>query len=212
MAAQTPEPAAPKKGGKRLMIVVLSLVVAVGGGGAAWFFLRPGDAEAKTEAPPKPPVFLALESFTVNLQPRDGQPHYLQAGLTLKLEDDKAGEQVKAQLPEVRNRILLLLSAKRSEELISVAGKEQLATEIGEAVGTLIAPPKARASHKKVDAEAGPDEAEGKAGKAEQAEKAEKTEKAEGEDAEDKPKAKKANADAKRVAPIEVLFTSFIIQ
>jgi flagellar basal body-associated protein FliL len=43
----------------------------------------------------------------------------------------------------VRNRVLLILSAKRPAELMPVAGKEKLASEIGEAVQGIVERPKA---------------------------------------------------------------------
>jgi len=77
----------------------------------------------------KPPVFVTLESFTVNLQPENGD-QYLQVGLVLKVAESATVDAVKLQMPEIRNRILLLLTSKKASEISTVAGKQRLSTEI----------------------------------------------------------------------------------
>src|SRR5688572_653854 len=213
-AAATDGAEAPKKKGKLILIISLVTVLLGGGGGAAWFFLK-GDAEDKVvEEKAKPAVFLPLESFTVNLQPSEGQPQYIQAGLTLKLEDNESSELVKARMPEVRNTILMVLSAKKGNDLLPVAGKQKLAEEIAQAVTTIVTPepPKKAAPKKKKDEAENEDEKSEKTAKADKADKADKAEKADEEDDEDKPKKAKKKAPVVKVAKVEVLFTAFIIQ
>src|SRR5687768_3511236 len=120
MAAKKPEAEAeaPKKKGK-LLIIVSALVVVLGaGGGAAWFFLRPTDANATAVEKPKPALFLPLETFTVNLLPQDSSPEFVQAGLTLKLEDQATLDLIKERMPLVRDRILMVFSGKRANDLL----------------------------------------------------------------------------------------------
>jgi flagellar FliL protein len=214
---------APKKG-KKLVLIAGVLVLALGGGGAgAWYFMRPADKhdEEKTAEPEKPAQFLPLESFTVNLAGSDGAPQYLQAGLTLKLRHDAKIEAIKERMPEIRNRILLILSGKKASELLPVAGKQQLATElsetvreiVGDAAGSKSAPKKAKKA-KKVEAE---DEAKDEEA-SEKGDKAEKSDDAEDKDTKDAKAEAKAKARAKKARTevakndIEVLFTSFIVQ
>jgi flagellar FliL protein len=99
-----------------------------GGGGAAWYFMSPGDApkEAKA-APPKAPVFLALDTFTVNLQ---GGDHYLQADITLQVANQAQVDTLKLHMPRVRSRLLTLLSSKHPDELNTPELKLRLALEI----------------------------------------------------------------------------------
>ncbi len=122
--------AKPKR--KRRWLVMLLLLTVLGGGGAgAWFFLQEKD-QAQAEAPKepeKPPVFHSLESFTVNLQPEVGD-QYLQVGLVVKAKDAATVDAIKLQMPDIRNRVLLLLSGKRASEINTVAGKEKLSAEI----------------------------------------------------------------------------------
>ena len=214
MAKDAPaaEAEAPKKKGKKLILIAGVLVLTLGGGGAgAWYFMRPADSHAdKAAEPEKPSQFLALESFVVNLVGNDGAPQYLQAGLTLKLKHDVKADAIKDRMPEIRNRILLILSGKKAADLLPVAGKQQLASElsatvreiVGDAAGGKPAPKKAKAKPKSEE------ESEETAAAEKDADESETKAKA-------KAKAeKKAKAEATEVAKndIEVLFTSFIIQ
>lgn len=132
-AAKAPEAVgeAPKKSKLPLIIIVLVVLLA-GGGGAAWYFLTRGhgdEDEQETKAAAKPAVFLPLDQFTVNLQPEDGQ-QFLQVAMTLKVVDQAVSDTIKAAMPEVRSRVLLLLSSKKPSQLSSLEGKNKLAEEV----------------------------------------------------------------------------------
>jgi flagellar FliL protein len=120
----------PKKKGKLKLLIVIALLLAIGGGGAAWFFLQqePHAATAKVEAP-KPPVFVTLEPFTVNLAGESSE-RYLQVGMDFKVADSKVVDAVKLHMPEIRNGLLLVLSSKRAEDISTVEGKQKLSAEI----------------------------------------------------------------------------------
>jgi flagellar FliL protein len=188
-AAPAPAPA-PKK--SWLLIIVLLLVVLGAGGGAAWWFLlrhKSGDEPAPQHV--TAPVFLPLDQFTVNLQPEEGQQQFLQVAVTLKLASDAASEGIKLQMPEVRNRILLLLSSKKPAEVVSVEGKQKLAAEIIEQIDVSIAEqrpakPKRAQAHKAVE--------KGKAG------------------AKAEPKPAPAPEPEPESEVLAVLFTHFIVQ
>ena len=124
---QTP----PKKSRKKLFVVTaVVLVLAAAGGGGFWYFNQAAatPAQAKHE-PPKPPVFVSLETFTVNLQP-DPAEQFLQVDLTLQLPDEEQAKVVQLHMPEVRNRLLMLLTSKKGSEITSIEGKKQLSREI----------------------------------------------------------------------------------
>ncbi len=78
----------------------------------------------------KPPAFVPLDAFTVNLADKDAE-RFVQVGVTLEIHDPKFGEELKAYMPAIRNSILMLLAHKTSGELLQRAGKEELAREIG---------------------------------------------------------------------------------
>jgi flagellar basal body-associated protein FliL len=87
------------------------------------------EEEEETKASTKPPVFLPLDQFTVNLQPEESQ-QFLQVAMTLKVVDQAIADKIKAVMPEVRSRVLLLLSSKKPSQISSLAGKGKLAEEI----------------------------------------------------------------------------------
>ncbi len=142
------EAAPPPKKIRSLVKIVLALTLLLGGaGGGAWYFLqdqqpvaaKAGSAKVAKAAnakpdPSKPPLFVALEPFTVNLQHEDASSQYLQVGLALKVSDAGAVDAVKLHMPEIRNRILLLLSSKKASELATAEGKKTLSTELAREV------------------------------------------------------------------------------
>jgi len=151
--AATAEGEAPKKGSKKLIIIIaaVALLLVVGGGGA--FFMmkkKAADAEAAAAAddedggkPAKeakkpehgkgehgsPPAFVPLDPFVVNLADRDSE-RFAQVGITLQVDDPHMAEEMKAYMPAIRNAVLLILSHKSSDELLSAEGKQKLAQEI----------------------------------------------------------------------------------
>jgi flagellar FliL protein len=135
-AAEKSAEATPKKGKKTLIIALAAvLLLGGGGGGAAWWFLGRGEpdeealaaaAEAKRKAAR---VFVTLEPFVVNLADRESE-RYAQIGVVLEVEGKDANQKITEKMPAVRNEILLLISSKQAQELITRDGKVQLASEI----------------------------------------------------------------------------------
>ena len=118
-----------------MMIIVALLVVGLGAG-AAWYFMNSSPAGASAApkvAQGEPPEYVPIEAFTVNLQPENGE-QYLQVQFTLQVAGLQQVELIKANMPKVRSRVLLLLSGKTASEISTVEGKRQLATEIGAAL------------------------------------------------------------------------------
>ena len=131
-----------KKSRKKLILVLIAvLLLAGGGGGAAWYFIgdvpaapaEPGAAdEAKPEVkaePAQPPVYVALDPFTVNLAQETGE-QFLQAAVTIQVADQGQVDLIKLYMPLVRSRLLLLLSSKKASEISTLEGKKNLSTEI----------------------------------------------------------------------------------
>ncbi|QRX83164.1 flagellar basal body-associated protein FliL [Glaciimonas sp. PAMC28666] len=120
----------PKKSKLGLILVVLAVLAVLGGGAAAYYYLMPNQHHTEVVvATAEAPIFIALEPFTVNLQSED-HDRYLHIGITLKLADILSQEQTTVYLPEARSRILLLLSNRKAETLITADEKIQLAAEI----------------------------------------------------------------------------------
>ncbi|NMG33184.1 flagellar basal body protein FliL [Azoarcus sp. TTM-91] len=141
--------AAPKKSGKLLLIIVivLLLVLILAAGGVALLLLLKnkggGGGDSHAEAPPaaaapagpakidlaKPPSFVTLDPFTVNLRSDEGD-RYLQTVVVLRVSDEKLAESLKGFMPEIRHRINLLLSNRLPSEVATVQGREELANDI----------------------------------------------------------------------------------
>ncbi|MDP1925595.1 MAG: flagellar basal body-associated protein FliL [Thiobacillus sp.] len=122
--------AVPAKKSKKKLFILVGFVVLLlaGGGAAAWFFTQgsPESKEAHNE-PAKPPIFLPLETFTVNLQ--DGE-QYLQTDITLQVAEQTDVDTIKLQMPRVRSRLLTLLSSQNAESLASPESKKKLVKDI----------------------------------------------------------------------------------
>ncbi len=127
--------AGKSSGKKKLVVMILAgaLLLGAGGGAAAYFvFGRKADdtsQAASTQAQRKAPVFVDLETFTVNLREPDDD-RFIQVRLVMELKDARSGDLLKTLMPAVRNEILLLLGSKSAQELAGREGKEQLAQDI----------------------------------------------------------------------------------
>lgn len=117
---------------KKLIIIIAAVVLLAGGGGAGWFLMQPKDGhkkEVKHEEPAHAPVFIALDTFTVNLQP-DPEEKFLQLEISLQVASPEQAELLKTQMPAVRNRLLMLLTSKMASEISTSEGKQLLSDEI----------------------------------------------------------------------------------
>jgi flagellar FliL protein len=142
------ETAVPAKSGKKklILIIVLASVLLLAAAGGAAVFLMKQKAHAEEEAeddgtassqthtaavrdPKVVPVFVPLETFTVNLADREAD-RYAQIGISLELDDSKTSDRIKLFMPAIRNNILMVLAHKRSSDLLERSGKEQLAAEV----------------------------------------------------------------------------------
>ena len=59
-----------------------------------------------------------------------GGGRFAQVGITLKLEDAKAADNVKLYMPSIRNAILMEISQRTADELLGIQGKEKLTRAI----------------------------------------------------------------------------------
>lgn len=151
-AATADTPAAPKKKGKKLLFVIVGvLALAIAGAAAALFILKKntsedehGDEEevaaVKQVDPKHAPTFLPLDNMVVNLADPGGN-RYIQIGLTLQLQDAATGDAVKAFMPSIRSQILVLLSKRTGEEVLSAEGKDKLGKDIIAAVSEVMGYP-----------------------------------------------------------------------
>lgn len=141
MSATPAADAAVKPRNKKPLIIGLLVVVLLAAAGAAWFVKsrqaheddEDGDAPRAAAAarvdPKAVPTFLPIENMVVNLADQGGE-RFAQIGITLELADDKTAERVKAFLPAIRSGILIAISQRTSEELLTREGKDKLAADV----------------------------------------------------------------------------------
>lgn len=161
---------APKKS-KKLLIIVLVLVVVLllagigvvtllllkkSGGGDEAAAPAPAPAEV-IAAPPgavdltKPPTFVPLDPFVVNLAAGEGD-RLLQVVIALRVIDAKTGEGLKGFMPEIRHRINLILRGKLPSELGTPEGQEALAVRIAEDINEILGFPPNRGGARPIGA------------------------------------------------------------
>lgn len=138
-------PDSSRSGSSRLgkLILLLLLVVAVIGASVAatYFFLQKtgvlnaSAAEVTALERPQPqvplpsPIFAALEPFTVTLRD-ERTTRILYVAVTLRLVDDASRNMVAEYMPEVRDRVLRLLSIQNPNYIQTPEGRERLVQDL----------------------------------------------------------------------------------
>lgn len=82
------------------------------------------------------PVFVPVETFTINLQPP--QSSYLHTSFELKVASQEMAEKVRAYMPELRNGTIFLLSTRQGTELVSNEGKQKLGSDLAAMMNGLL--------------------------------------------------------------------------
>ncbi len=145
----------PPPGGRKfkklifLLLVVFILIGGAGGGFYYWHSTRTVAAAASEEKPEKPKPeaegalkdslpddsevkrVIELQPFIVNLADTD-KDRYLRLSISLGVgEEEKGGEKADPVFnTRVRNAVLAVLSSKKSEDILSVEGKNKLRLEL----------------------------------------------------------------------------------
>ncbi|MGA7800579.1 MAG: flagellar basal body-associated FliL family protein [Gammaproteobacteria bacterium] len=119
------------------VLATLYFAGALSGGGAD----RPATESAKANAKKQPEAhaskkpagsvkYIALDPpFLVNFN-GSGDIRYLQVGIELSAYRQEVLDAVKAQMPAIRNGLVLLLSSEKPSDLSSRAGKDKLRGEV----------------------------------------------------------------------------------
>jgi flagellar FliL protein len=124
-------------GSKKLLWVMIILVLLSSAGAAAAIYLvldqrnssDSGEAQQQT-VELTPPVFTRIEPLTVNLADDRYGSRLLYTGITLRVGNEQSKTIIEEHMPQVRSRLLILLSGKQANELTSTEGKEELAQAI----------------------------------------------------------------------------------
>ncbi len=143
----------PKKKGKLVLVIVILVLLGAGGGGAWWFLkgtkqANPKEAAAhKTPDESKPPIYAQLDKeLTTGLTRTDGEDHYLQLEIKMKVADVHVSEKITQRAPEIRSALLLLMTSKSADDLKAVEDKQKLADEMAVQINKII-----RSANPKVD-------------------------------------------------------------
>ena len=139
-----------KEGGSKtlLIIIIAGFVLFLAVAGAGFYILlqkMPGSgAAAVTAAKPvaetaQPSTELGplfpMKPFVINLA--GDQKRFLRVKMDLELKDQATMEQVRSQLPRVKDKILTILSSKKFQDINTVEGKNKLRAEISTAIDAL---------------------------------------------------------------------------
>lgn len=124
----------------KLILWLLLIVLIIGASVAAtYFFLQktgmPGAAAQAETAPERQivslpaPIFAALEPFTVTLRD-ERTTRVLYVAITLRLVDDASRNMINEYMPEVRDRVLRLLSVQNPGYVQTPEGRNQLVQDL----------------------------------------------------------------------------------
>lgn len=145
-----------------LLVLLLVVVASVAG---TWYFMSryqqqqlqaavqlgvgqqqtPGATPTTFVSPPAQPavvpapIFIPLEAFTVTLHDADAE-RIMHVGLTLRVSDDQSRQRIERYMPEVRNRILMILSSQTPQSVQTLDGKQAMAKTLQAAVNKPFSP------------------------------------------------------------------------
>jgi flagellar protein FliL len=119
---------------KKIIIIVAAVLVLGGGGAGGYyhFFMGKGHKSAKAAPPPPPPpvklAYVDVKEMTLRLADSDSE-HYIKLSPALGVPVAKSDEMTD-KLPVVRDRIVTVVTAHTSQDLVTPAGKNKLKTEL----------------------------------------------------------------------------------
>ncbi|QEK93518.1 flagellar basal body-associated protein FliL [Achromobacter insolitus] len=102
---------------------------------SATSFVAPPAAPVPVPAP----IFVPIEPFTVTLQNPDTE-RIMHVGLTLRVSDEQTRTRLEKYMPEVRSRILMVLSSQSPTGVQTQQGKTEMAAAIKQAVNRPFSP------------------------------------------------------------------------
>ncbi|MCS7241147.1 MAG: flagellar basal body-associated FliL family protein [Candidatus Caldatribacterium sp.] len=136
------EEAQEVKKGFSIKSVLLILVLAMVGFMGYTFLRQSGFLAPKEDVPKKArakePIIYTFEgNFLVNLADKDNL-RYLKAVISVALSSQRAEDELRKKSVEVRDAIIMILSAQTSEDLATPEGKERLKTLIAERINSML--------------------------------------------------------------------------
>lgn len=136
---ETPPQEKKKKSPLMLIIIIVIALAVIGGGGAVTYIMMKGDGDKEKqteEQQPKEEVqpdtlgpIVTLDSFIVNLAGAGGR-NYLKVEIALELSNEQLPVEIENKKPQVNDAILMILSTKTFENVITSEGKLLLKNEL----------------------------------------------------------------------------------
>ena len=127
----------------KIIIIAVVVLLLLGGGAGAFFLLQGAEDEAVAaeggeavveEEPQGDPIYLSLNpAFLVNFD-HNGTIRYLQVEMQVMARDQEIIDKVQVNMPAVRNKVILLLSDQKYDDVSTVEGKDKLRQEVLTAV------------------------------------------------------------------------------
>lgn len=144
MAEETVPAQQPKKGNlfKIVLIVLLLIIVIAASVGATLLFMRktaavhPADAKPKPEksVPKKKALYLSLDPpLVVNFQ-GNNRVNYLQVGIDIMSYDQNVLDDIKKDMPVLRNNLIMLFTGQSFKTLSTRDGRQKLRIQVLKAV------------------------------------------------------------------------------
>jgi flagellar FliL protein len=141
-AAAAEAPAKPKN--KKMVLAIIAVVILGAAGGGGWYFMKGSKPKEEHKvAVVEEPMFIPLDPFAVNLQHEENDQcmnsgSNMNVGLSLKVTNSELAEKIRQHMPEIRSRLLFLLSSKKASELMPVQGKKKLIRDIVSEISNIL--------------------------------------------------------------------------
>jgi flagellar protein FliL len=97
-----------------------------------------GDVDEDEVVETRDPIFIPMRPALIVNFPDDGDIRYLQLTLDFKAYDSAVVSALDTYKPVIRNNLVILLSNKGYDDLVSAKGKEKIRDEITEAVQEIL--------------------------------------------------------------------------
>ena len=118
----------------KTLIITVAVVLLIGAGAGGYYFavMAQKPALATKLIPPPPPKLAYVDVKEMTLRLADaGAEHYIKLGAVLGVPTSKSDE-VEDKLPVARDRIVTVVTARSSAELVTPAGKDKLKADLME--------------------------------------------------------------------------------
>jgi len=98
----------------------------------------PGQQAKKKDETKDPGVLVDLNKIVVSLRDKGPTSSYLSIDINLEVDNAKTADMVTQRLPHLRDIVILALSNKYAEDLMSYDGKEALKAELMRKIGEVL--------------------------------------------------------------------------